>query len=107
MAILMRTHNIPRIKENRKIVPIMPPDLALCLTPIRSNFRCLEHLLMVPKVFEPLKFYCNMLKEYVDRDSSTVASVNVFSSVLQKQSEMNCEEVDCAEMNFYKTDPTC
>ena len=46
--------------------------------------------------------HINMLKEYVDRDSSNVAPVNVISSVPQKQSEMNCEE-----MNFHKTDPTC
>ena len=48
-----------------------------------------------------------MFKEYVDRDGSNVAPVNVISSVPQKQSEMNCEEVDCEEMNFHKTDPTC
>ena len=62
-----------------------------------------------------------MLKEYVDRDSSAVAPVNitssniepvnVISSVPQNQSEMNCKEVDCEEeMNFHKTDktdPTC
>ena len=47
-----------------------------------------------------------MLKEYVDRDSSDVPPVNVISSVPQKQSEMNCEEMNC-EMNFHKTDPTC
>ena len=50
--------------------------------------------------------HINMLKEYVVRDSSSVAPVNVISSVPQKQSEMNCEEVDCEEMNFHKTDPT-
>ena len=36
----------------------MPPDLALWLTLISSNYPCLEHILMVSKVFEPLKFYC-------------------------------------------------
>ena len=51
--------------------------------------------------------HINMLKEYVDRDSSDVAPVNVISSVPQKQSEMNCEEMNCEEMNFHKTDPTC
>ena len=48
-----------------------------------------------------------MLKEYVDRDSSNVAPVYVISSGPQKQSEMNCEEVECEKMNFHKTDPTC
>ena len=36
----------------------MLPDLALWLTLISSNYLCLEDILMVPKVFEPLKFYC-------------------------------------------------
>ena len=34
------------------------PDLALELTLISSNYPCLEHIFMVPKVFETLKFYC-------------------------------------------------
>ena len=51
--------------------------------------------------------HINMLKEYVDRDSSNVTPVNVISSAPQKQSEMNCEEVDCEEMSFHKTYPTC
>ena len=51
--------------------------------------------------------HISMLKEYVDRDSSNVAPVNVINSVPQKQSEMNCEEVDCEGMNFHKTYPTC
>ena len=51
--------------------------------------------------------HVNMLKEYVGRDSSNVAPVNVISSVPQNQSDMNCKEVDCKEMNFHKTDPTC
>ena len=41
-----------------KIYPIMPLDLALWLTLINSNDPCREHVFMVPKVFEPLKFYC-------------------------------------------------
>ena len=49
--------------------------------------------------------HINMLKEYVDRDSSNVAPVNVISLVPQNQSEINSEEVE--EMNFRKTDPTC
>ena len=51
--------------------------------------------------------HINRLKEYVDRDSSTVALVNVIGSVPQKQDEMNCEEENCEEMNSHKTDPTC
>ena len=37
----------------------MPPDLALRLTLISSNHPCLEQIFMVPKVYEPLKFYCS------------------------------------------------
>ena len=48
-----------------------------------------------------------MLKEYVDRDSSNITPVNVISSVPQKQSVTNCEDIDCEEMNFNKSDPTC
>ena len=51
--------------------------------------------------------HINMLKEFVDRDSSNVAPVNVIGSVPQKQSEMSCEEMNCEEMNFHRTDPTC
>ena len=56
----MRTHNIPfYYKKNRKYSPFMPPDMALSLTLISSNYPCLEHIFMVRKVFEPLNFYCN------------------------------------------------
>ena len=51
--------------------------------------------------------HINMLKEYVDRDSSNVAPGNVISSVPQKQSKMNCKDMNCEEMKFHKTDPTC
>ena len=51
--------------------------------------------------------HINMLKEYVDRDSSNVALVNVIGSVPKKQDEMNGEEENCEETNFHKTDPTC
>ena len=43
--------------EHRKYIPIMSPDLALWLALISSDYPCLEHIFMVPKVFEPLKFY--------------------------------------------------
>ena len=61
----MGTHKIPLIKETRKDIPIMPPDLALLSTLIGSNYPCLELIFMVPKVFEPLKFYCICLKPKV------------------------------------------
>ena len=42
----------------------MPPDLALSSTLIGSNYPCLELIFMVPKVFEPLKFDCILVKLY-------------------------------------------
>ena len=54
----MRTYNILSCYKNRKDIPIMPLDVALWLTLISSNYPCLEHIFMVPKVCEPLKFYC-------------------------------------------------
>ena len=59
----MCTHYNPlkkylHVKENRKYIPIMPLDLKLWLTLISTNYSCLEHIFIVPKVFEPLKFYC-------------------------------------------------
>ena len=42
----------------------MLPDLALWSTLIGSNYPCLELILMVPKVFEPLKFDCNKQRYY-------------------------------------------
>ena len=33
-----------QVKHNRKDIPIIPPDLALWLTFISSNYPCLEHI---------------------------------------------------------------
>ena len=41
--------------------PYVTPELAVWLTLISSHYLCLEHIFMVPKVFEPLKFYCSFL----------------------------------------------
>ena len=49
------------VKENRKDIPILPPDLALRIKLISSNYPCLQHVYMVAKVFEPLKFDCSVL----------------------------------------------
>ena len=57
----MRTHNIPYDKENRKDIPIMAPDLPLRLILISLNYPCLEHIFMVPKVFEPFRGVINQL----------------------------------------------
>ena len=39
----------------------MPPDLEQCVTLNSSNYPCLERIFIVPKVFEPLKFYCILM----------------------------------------------
>ena len=54
----MRTHNIHHVTENQKDIPTEPLYLVLWLTLTSSNYPCLQHISMVPKVFEPLKFYC-------------------------------------------------
>ena len=38
----MNTHKYLHVKENRKYIPIMPPDLAPLSTFIGSNYPCLE-----------------------------------------------------------------
>ena len=71
----MRTYNIPSCSEkNRKIIPIMPPDLALRLTLISSNYPCLKQTFMVLKVYEPLKFYCGFIVRQF-RGTAGVSSV--------------------------------
>ena len=55
----MRTHDIPPCWRNSRDIPIMPLVLTLWLIPISSDNPCIEHLFMVTKVFEPLKFDCN------------------------------------------------
>ena len=37
--------------------------------------------------------HVNMLKQYIDRDSSSVTQISVVSSVPQEQSEMNSEDM--------------
>ena len=49
-------------KDNQNDTPSMPPDLALRLTLTSLNYPCLEHIFIVPKMFEPLKFYCNLFQ---------------------------------------------
>ena len=53
------------VKDNRKDMPTVPSVLVLCLTLISSNYPCLEHIFIVPKVFEPLKFDCIDVDEIV------------------------------------------
>ena len=43
----------------------------------------------------------NMLKKYIDRDSSVISSVNLVNSVPHEQNQMDSED-----MNFVKSDPS-
>ena len=74
----MRTYKYLQVKENREDTPIMPPDMALRLILISSNYPCLEHIFMVPKVFEPLKFYCIFKPTFTEPGtiSSNLISMN-------------------------------
>ena len=49
----------------------------------------------------------HLLKKFIDRDFLNVTLINVICSVPQKQNEMNCEDIDCEEMNFKPSDRTC
>ena len=49
----------------------MPPDLALWLTLISSNYPCLDHLFMTLTVFEPLKFGCMHYKKLEKNNRKT------------------------------------
>ena len=79
------------VKEYRKDIPIMPPDPAPCFTLISSNYLYLEHIFMVPKVFEPLKvciFKCILgLCKTFQSTGSDWPSINVSKSTLSHQSD--------------------
>ena len=45
--------------------------------------------------------HINMLKKYIDRDSSVISSVNLVKSVPHEQNQMDSED-----MNFVKSDPS-
>ena len=56
------------------------------LTLISSNYPCLEHIFMIPKVFEPLKFHCisiftGMKKFVLEGDKESV--VRAYEEILQ------------------------
>ena len=61
----------------------MPPDLTLWLTLISSNYPCLKHIFVVPKVFEPLKFYCIWWAFNTHSPYSLKASGNLYTLDLQ------------------------
>ena len=63
------------LESPRKYIPTMPPD-TIQLALISSNYPCLEHISMVPNVFEPLKFYRKLIWVlWLFGDSSSANSV--------------------------------
>ena len=72
------------VKENLKDTLIMPPDLPLWLTLISSIYPCLELIFMVPKVFEPLKFYCIWVHLHVFLPFSSRGKTPVTSCLLPR-----------------------
>ena len=56
----MRTTTYHQLQKLERTIHIMSPLMALSLTLVSSNYPCLEHILMVPKMFEPLDFDCTL-----------------------------------------------
>ena len=69
----------------------MPPDLALISTLISSNYPFLELIFMVPKVFEPLTFYCTLGK-------AIILQVNLLIECMSRSIGPHC--IDEARSSF-------
>ena len=54
----MRTHKLPSYERKSKIYPSYASQPGNMVKLISSKYPCLEHIFMVPKVFQLLKFYC-------------------------------------------------
>ena len=84
----------------------MLPDLALGLTLISSNYPCLEHIFMVPKVFEPLKFYCTFI--YLANSSGTFVYNNnrtvIHNHFLQTKNMINRTQTCYNIFNRYRVE---
>ena len=79
----------------------MPPDLALWSTLISSNYPCLDHIFMVPKMFEPLKFYCNY--EFWSRRISRIEKCTKYfryKEVILKRISYVCSQVNQAILSY-------
>ena len=63
----MSKHNIHlkyrTLKRYPTIISIVPPGVALIVTFLGSNYRCLEQINILPKGFEPSKFDCMFKKK--------------------------------------------
>ncbi|MES9950010.1 MAG: RNase H-like domain-containing protein [Candidatus Thiodiazotropha sp.] len=105
-----------RYDENAKVRSFKPGDKVLALLPIpgrplqaryfgpytiEKKASELNYIINTPGRRKQKQLcHINMLKEYIDRESSTVASVTVSDTYSAKQ-----EETDCEDMNFEKSDP--
>ena len=103
-------------KKNAKERKFMPGDRVLALLPISGKPLQAKYYgpYTVDKQISDVNYivntpgrrkqkqlcHVNMLKQYIDRDSSSVTPISVVSSVPQEQSEMNSED-----MNLIKSDP--
>ena len=79
----------------------MPPDLPLSSTLVASNYPCVEHFFMVPKVFEPLK--CDCIRPDLLFDDPLVSMVDLCCHLLISFAYFNilmvvyifCHDVNC------------
>ena len=65
------------VLENQRDPYYAPPDIALWLTLINSNYPSLELIFMVLKVFEPLKFDCILLLHIIRLCQVITKSIDV------------------------------
>ena len=102
--------------ENAKERQFMPGDRVLALLPIpgkplqaryygpytvHKQISDVNYIVNTPGRRKQKQLcHVNMLKQYIDRDSSSVTPISVVSSVPQEQSEMNSEDI-----KFTKSDP--
>ena len=77
----MSTHNIHLKYRTPKryptIISIVPPGVALIVAFRGSNYRCFEQIFVVPKGFEPSKFYCVMFLFFLDEGLMILSAFNV------------------------------
>ena len=102
--------------ENAKERKLMPGDRVLALLsipgkPLQARYygpysvdkkiSDVNYIVNTPRRHKQKQLcHVNMLKQNIDRDSSSVTPISVVSSVPQKQSEMNFEDI-----NLIKSDP--
>ena len=76
----MRTHNIPSYKRKSKIYPYYASSPGAMINTYKLELLLSRAYVMVPKVFEPLKFYCTCVTG--DQEDSTVPIAGVVVPVV-------------------------